>query len=107
MYTFKALQGTALQYLEELVVPYQLTRSLRSESGAFLAVPTTRGVTYGNRCFRKDAVTLWNNVNIRKCKTLDTFKKKIKTNQLFLHEYIMYLARKNYVFLCKSVTSIK
>jgi hypothetical protein len=109
MYTFKALQGTAPQYLEELVVPYQLTRSLRSESGAFLAVPTTRGVTYRNRCFRKDAVTLWNNVpvNIRKCKTLDTFKKKIKTNQLFLDEYIMYLAGKNYVFLCKSVTSIK
>ena len=82
MYTFKALQGTAPQYLEELVVPYQPTRSLRSESGAFLAVPTTRGVTYGNRCFRKAAATLWNNlpVTIRKCKTLDTFKKKIKTN---------------------------
>jgi len=53
MYTFKALQGTAPRYLEELVVPYQPTRSLRSESGAFLAVPTTRGVTYGNRFFRK------------------------------------------------------
>ncbi|KAK2156170.1 hypothetical protein LSH36_220g06021 [Paralvinella palmiformis] len=78
----QALQGTAPQYLEELVVPYQPTRSLRSESGAFLALPTTRGVTYGNRCFRKAAATLWNNlpVTIRKCKTLDTFKKKIKTN---------------------------
>ncbi|KAK2157757.1 hypothetical protein LSH36_185g05015 [Paralvinella palmiformis] len=42
----QALQGTAPQYLEELVVPYQPTRSLRSESGALLAVPTTRGVTY-------------------------------------------------------------
>jgi len=77
MYNFKALQGTAPQYLEELVIPYQPTRSLRSESGAFLAVPT-----YGNRCFRKAAATLWNNlpVTIRKCKTIDTFKKKIKTN---------------------------
>ena len=27
MYTFNALQGTAPQYLEELVVPYQPTRS--------------------------------------------------------------------------------
>ena len=44
--------------LEELVVPYHPTRSLRSESGAFLAVPTTRGLTYGNRCFRKAAATL-------------------------------------------------
>ncbi|KAK2159884.1 hypothetical protein LSH36_144g05035 [Paralvinella palmiformis] len=42
----QALQGTAPQYLEELVVPYQPTRSLRSESGAFLAVPATHGVTY-------------------------------------------------------------
>ena len=80
MYTFKALQETAPQYLKELVVTYQLTRSLRS--GVFLAVPKTRGVAYGNRCFRKAAATLWNNlpVTIRKCKTLDTFKKKIKTN---------------------------
>ena len=82
VYTFKALQGTAPQCLTELTVPYQPTGFLRSESGVFLAVLTTRGVTYGNRCFRKVAATLWNNlpVTIRKCKTLDTFKKKIKTN---------------------------
>ena len=63
--------------LEELVVPYQPTRSLQSESRAFLAVPTKRGVTYGNRCFRKAAATIWNNllVTIRKCKTIDTLKK--------------------------------
>ena len=69
MYTFKALQGTAPQYLEELVVQYQPTRSLRSVSWAFLAVPTTRGVTYGNRCFRKAAATLCNNLPLttRKC----------------------------------------
>jgi len=74
MYTFKALQGTARQYLEELVVPYPPTRSIRSESGAFLVVPTTRRMTYGNRYFRKAAVTLWSNlpVTIRKCKTIDT-----------------------------------
>jgi len=60
--------------------PYQATRSLWSEPGAFLAVPTTRGVTYGNICFRKTAATSWNNlpVTIRKCKTLDTFKKEDK-----------------------------
>jgi len=101
VYNFKALQGTAPQYLEELVVPYQLTMSIRSESGAFLIIPTIPGVTYGNRCFRKVAVTLWNNlpVTIRMCKTLGTFKKKIKTN-LFVSAFpIMYLAGKNYVFL--------
>jgi len=103
MYTFKALQGTATQYLDELGVPYQPTRYLRSEFGAFLDLPTTRVVTYGNRCFRKTAATLWNNlpVTIRKCRILDTFKKKIKRIflfQLFLTEYIMYLAGKNMYF---------
>jgi len=75
-------KGTAPWYLEELGIPYQPAVSLRSESGAFLAVPTTRGVTYSNICFRKAAATLWNNlpVTIRKCKTLDTLKKKIKIN---------------------------
>ncbi|KAK2154228.1 hypothetical protein LSH36_274g06057 [Paralvinella palmiformis] len=48
MYTFNALQGTAPQSVEKLVVPYQSTSSLRSESGAFLAVPTTRGMTYAS-----------------------------------------------------------
>jgi len=62
VYTFKTLQGTAPQYS----VPYQPTRSLRSEAAA----------------------TLWNNlpVTIRKCKNLDTFKKKIKTN-LFISAF--------------------
>jgi hypothetical protein len=46
VYTFNVLQGTAPQYLEGFVVPYQPKRSLRSESGTFLAVPTTRVVTY-------------------------------------------------------------
>jgi len=78
--TFNALQWTAHQYLEELVV--QPTMYLRSEYETFLAEPTTRGVPHGNICFRKAAATLWNNlpVIIRKCKTLGTFKKKIKTN---------------------------
>ena len=57
----------------------------KAESGSFLPVPTTHGVTYRNRCFRKAAATLGNNlpVTIRKCKTLDTFKKKIQLNFSF------------------------
>ena len=75
MYTFKALEGTAPQHLKELVVPYQPTISLRSESGALLAVLTTRGVIYGNICFRNAAANLWYNlsVTIRKRKPLDTY----------------------------------
>jgi len=62
-------------------------------------------VIYGNRCFGKAAATLWNNlpVTIRKCKTLDTFKKKIKLIflfKLFLAEYIMYFGWKE-LFIVK------
>ena len=87
-YAYKSLHGTAPQYLEELVVAYQPTRSLRSESETLLTVPRTRGVTHGNRCFRKAAATLWNKLpkNIRKCPTLNTFKKKVKTN-LFMSAF--------------------
>jgi len=45
MYTLKALRVTAPQYLVELVGLYQPTMSRRSETGAFFAVTTTRGVT--------------------------------------------------------------
>jgi len=105
MYTFKALQGIVSQYLEELVVPYQPTMSLQSESETFLAVPTTRGVTHGNRCFRKAAATLWNNlpITIRKCKTLDTFKKKIKTN-LFVSAFSSWIY---YIFGWKELSIFK
>jgi hypothetical protein len=88
VYAYKTLNGTAPRYLEELVVPYQPTRSLRSESESLITVPKMQGVTYGNRCFGKAAATLWNNLplTIRKCNTLSTFKKKVKTN-LFLAAY--------------------
>ena len=38
---YKSLHGTAPRYLEELVVAYQPTRSLRSESETLLTVPRT------------------------------------------------------------------
>ena len=81
IYAYKSLHGTATQYLEELVVAHQ-PRSRRSESETLLAVPRTRGVTYDNGCFGKAAATLWNKLpkNIKKCPTLNTFKKKVKTN---------------------------
>ena len=37
----------------ELVAVYHLTRSLRSESGALLAIPQTLGVMHSIKCFGK------------------------------------------------------
>ena len=82
VYSYKALHGTAPQCLDELDFAHHLTRSPRSESEALLTISQTRGVNCGNRYFEKAAATLWNNfpVNIRKCKTLDGFTKKVKIN---------------------------
>ena len=54
-----------------------------------LTVLQTRGVGYGDRCSRKAAPNLWNNlpVNTRKSESPDaTFKKKVKTN-LFISAF--------------------
>ena len=77
--------GTVSRNLEELDVPYQPTRSIRSESDSLITVPKMQGVIYGNRCFGKAAATLWNDfpLTIRKYNILSTFKKRVKTN-LFL-----------------------
>ena len=82
VYTYKALNGTAPQYIQELVTPYQPPRSLRSETESFVCVPKTRTVTYGNRCFGKAAAILWNGLpsDIRKAKTLSIFRKRVKTH---------------------------
>ena len=80
MLTFKALQQTAPSYLQELIVRYTPSRSLRSESASLLAVPTARTEMYGNRCLDKSASTLWNRLpeELRKTLTVNTFRKGLK-----------------------------
>ena len=81
---YKTLHRNALQHLDELVVSQHPTRSLRSEFKA-------RGVTYGKIFSGKAAATIWDNfpLNIRKCKTRDAFKKRVKANLrvIFLRLY--------------------
>ena len=74
VYDYKTVNGTAPRYFEELV-PYQLTKCLRSESESLITVTQMQAVIYGNRCFDKAATTLWNNLllAIRKGKTLANF----------------------------------
>ena len=80
--TYKAMNGTAPKYLQELVTPYQPLRTLRSETESLVCVPKTRTATYGNRCFGKVAASLWNGFpsTIRKADTLAIFKKRVKTH---------------------------
>ena len=88
-YVFKALNGTAPQYIQELITPFQPTRSLRSQSGNFISVPDTRTRKYGDRRFDKAAAAAWNGLpsQIRHSNSYPQFRKSIKT----------YLFRKAYV----------
>ena len=88
VYVYKTLNGTASWYLEELVVPYQPTRSLRSESESLITVAKMQGVTYGNRSFGKAPATLWNSLplTIRKYRTFSGFKKHILYMLCYVHE---------------------
>ena len=82
LYTFKALDGSAPVYLNNLIQRYKPNRLLRSSTELQLCVPTSQTTTYGHRCFSKSAPMLWNGLpnNIRDSKTLETFKKLLKTH---------------------------
>lgn len=81
-YVFKALKGDSPQYLQEIVTPYNPTRTLRSSSNILLTGSRTNTATYGNRCFSSASAALWNDLPLsaRKCQTLTSFKKVLKTH---------------------------
>ena len=58
--TFKALNGMAPNYLQELLTLYEPSRALRSTDNKLLRVPKTRLKTYGDRAFYALAPKLWN-----------------------------------------------
>ena len=80
--TYKCLHNLAPYYLQELIHPYEPSRSLRSSSQVLLHVPKTRLKTYGDRSFAKAAPTLWNSLpqNIRESESLEVFKTSLKTH---------------------------
>lgn len=88
LYTFKALNGLAPQYICDLVEEYRPTRTLRSSTQSLLVVPSCRTATYGSRSFIVSAPTLWNSLpnELKAVQTLATFKKCLKT-YLFRRAY--------------------
>lgn len=79
--TFKALHELAPSYLSDLLTVYTPSRALRSQSKNLLSIPQTRLKSFGDRAFCKAAPTLWNSLplDIRSCKSVATFKSKLKT----------------------------
>lgn len=87
MYAFKALNGLAPGYIEDLVVRHAPSRRLRSTDANLLNVPRTKS-RYGDRTFTNSSAKLWNSIpsHMRTISNLDTFKRSLKT-YLFKQEY--------------------
>ena len=79
--TFKALNNMAPVYIEELLVPYQPTRALRSQNSGLLVVPKVSKSRVGARAFSYQAPLLWNHLplSVREADTICTFKSRLKT----------------------------
>jgi hypothetical protein len=89
LFTYKILNGMAPSYLEELLVWYQPSRSLRSCQQHLLHVPRTKLKGFGDRAFSVNAPRLWNALplHIRASTSLNGFKRDLKT-YLFELSYI-------------------
>jgi hypothetical protein len=74
--------------MSEMLTVYQPRRTLRSAGEVTLVTPKVKSVTYGDRQFKYKAAKLWNSLssNIQEAKTLETFKKLLKTH-FFKIEY--------------------
>ncbi|KAK2872069.1 hypothetical protein Q8A73_024565, partial [Channa argus] len=79
--TYKALNGQAPSYIEDLIAPYHPSRPLRSQNAGLRVVPRISKSRMGGRAFSYQAPLLWNQlpVQIREADTLSTFKSKLKT----------------------------
>ena len=79
--TYKAIHGTAPQYISDLINKYQPSRNLRSSTQSLLVIPKTRTSTYGKRSFRTAAATLWNSIpeSVKTIDSLPCFKTHLKT----------------------------
>ena len=79
---FKAISGTAPQYLTELLHVYTPSRTLRSSADTrLLKVQRFSRKQHGARSFACSAPQLWNSLpySLRHCSTLCTFKQQLKT----------------------------
>ena len=87
--TYKAVNGYALSYIEDLVNHYVPSRSLRSTSQGLLTVPRSTTSTYGDRAFSIAAPRLWNTLPpmIRNAQSVSVFKRLLKT---YLFELIYF-----------------
>lgn len=86
---YKAQNGQAPKYLEDLVVAYSPSGyNLRSKDKTLLEEGPSKLKMYGDRSFKKASAVLWSTLplKLRKAPTVETFKSGLKT-YLFNNKY--------------------
>ena len=88
--TYRATNGSAPAYIQDMVKPYTPTRPLRSASAKLLAAPPQRGRTNHStksRLFTVLAPKWWNElpIDIRMAESLHIFRRRLKTHLFRLH----------------------
>ena len=78
---FKCLQGTAPEYLSELL-ERRGNKGTRADNKNLLVVPRIKKVTQGGRSFRRSAAILWSNLpdSLRPESNFSIFKKNMFLN---------------------------
>ena len=79
--TYKCINGSSLEYLQELIHTHKPSPALRSASSSQLQTPVTRTKTYGHRSFANSSPVLWNSLpnHIKTAQTANQFKSLLKT----------------------------
>ena len=78
---YKALNGLAPSYIQDLLQKYTTSRCLRSTGKQQLAIPKSSTKSYGDRAFSIAGPNLWNNLplELRCAESVNIFKSKLKT----------------------------
>lgn len=78
---YRCFHESAPSYLCDLLTPYVPPRSLRSSTKGLLKTPNMNLKTYGHHSFSHAGPNLWRDIpeELRKCESLKTFKKQLKT----------------------------
>ena len=95
--TYKTLHDLGPSYLEELLMPHNPTRQLRSSGKDLLKVAKSRLVHYGDKSFSVCAPSLWNDLpsSLRSSTSLDSFKNGLKTElfKRFINNSSLYMKK--------------
>ena len=77
--SFRCLNGSAPSYLSSLLIPYSLTRDLRSGGKNLLVTNSYRLAQYGKRAFSRAAPLIWNSLSdtVRQAPTFSTFRSRL------------------------------